>query len=86
MVSRSLKTVGPNATLVRDDFAAVIRGLKTDLDGCIYVGGPKFAASLTKLGLIDEYQIYLRPFVLGSGNPFSHAIRLSDFAYVAGPL
>lgn len=70
VVSRSLKSVGPNATLVGDDFEAVIRGLKTDLDGPIEVGGPKLAASLTKLGLIDEYQIYLRPFVLGRGNPY----------------
>jgi dihydrofolate reductase len=70
VVSRSLRSVGPNATLVGDDFEAVIRGLKKDLDGEIDVGGPKLAASLTKLGLIDEYQLYLRPFVLGSGNPF----------------
>lgn len=70
VVSRSLRSVGPNATLVGDDFEAVIRGLKTDLDGRIDVGGPKLAASLTKLGLIDEYQIYLRPVVLGRGNPY----------------
>ena len=70
VVSRSLKSVGPNATLVGDDFEAVIRGLKTDLDGQFEVGGPKLAASLTKLGLIDEYQIYLRPVVLGRGNPY----------------
>lgn len=70
VVSRSLKSVGPNATLVGDDFEAVIRGLKNDLDGRIDVGGPKLAASLTKLGLIDEYQIYLHPEVLGGGNPY----------------
>ena len=70
VVSRSLQSVGPNATLVGDDFLEVIRKLKADLDGRIDVGGPKLAASLTKLGLIDEYQIYLRPFVLGRGNPF----------------
>ena len=70
VVSRSLKSVGPNATLVGDDFGPVIRKLKTDQDGQIEVGGPKLAGSLTKLGLIDEYQIYLRPFVLGRGNPY----------------
>lgn len=70
VVSRSLKSVGPNATLLGDDFEAVIRGLKADLDGRIDVGGPKLAASLTKLGLVDEYQIYLRPFVLGGGAPY----------------
>jgi len=70
VVSRSLKSVGPNATLLGDDFEAVIRGLKTGLDGRIEVGGPRLAASLTKLGLIDEYQIYLHPVVLGRGNPY----------------
>lgn len=70
VVSRSLKAVGPNATLVGDDCEAVIRGLKADLGGEIEVGGPKLAASLTKLGLIDEYQLFLHPVVLGRGNPY----------------
>ena len=70
VVSRSLKSVGPNATLLGADFKAVIRRLKAELDGRIDVGGPKLAASLTKLGLIDEYQLHLRPVVLGKGNPF----------------
>lgn len=70
VVSRSLKEVGANATLLGEDFEAAIRGLRDDLDGRIDVGGPKLAASLAKLGLIDEYQIYLRPFVLGKGSPY----------------
>lgn len=70
VVSRSLKSVGPNATLIGQDFEAVIRGLRSQLDGEIDVGGPKLAGSLTNLGLIDEYRIYLRPIVLGSGQPF----------------
>jgi dihydrofolate reductase len=76
VVSRSLKSVGPNATLVGEDFEAVIRGLKASLDGRIDVGGPKLAASLAKLGLVDEYQIYLRPFVLGKGSPYFAEARL----------
>lgn len=70
VVSRSLTSVGPNATLLGEDFEAAIRRLKADLDGRIDVGGPKLAASLTKLGLIDEYQLYVRPVVLGKGAPF----------------
>jgi dihydrofolate reductase len=70
VVSRSLKSVGPNATLVGDDFEAVVRGLKADLDGEIEVGGPKIAGSLTKLGLVDEYRLFLHPVVLGGGNPY----------------
>jgi dihydrofolate reductase len=69
-VSRSLKSVGPNATLVADDLEAAISRLKADLAGEIEVGGPDLARSLTEAGLIDEYRIYLRPVVLGSGKPF----------------
>ena len=70
VVSRSLKSVGPNATLVEGDLQAAVRGLKARLDGEIDVAGPVLAGSLTELGLIDEYQIYLRPIVLGRGKPF----------------
>jgi dihydrofolate reductase len=70
VVSRSLKSVGPNATLVEDDIEAVIRRLKAELVGEIELGGPELAGSLTDLGLIDEYQLYFRPVVLGRGKPF----------------
>jgi len=69
VVSRSLKSVGPNATLVEDGFEAVIRGLKAQLVGEIEVAGPDLARSLTDLGLIDEYRLYLHPIVLGRGTP-----------------
>ena len=70
VVSRSLKSVGPNATLVTGDPEAVIRGLKTRLDGEISVSGPEIAQSLTDLGLVDEYRLYFHPVVLGRGKPF----------------
>src|SRR5215204_1449038 len=70
VVSRSLKSVGPNATLVADDLEAVIRGLKARLVGEIAVSGPDLAGSLTDLGLIDEYRLYFHPVVLGRGTPF----------------
>src|SRR5688572_20469533 len=55
VVSRTLNSVGPNATLVDDDLEAVIRGLKAELDGEIEVARPELAGSLTDLGLVDEY-------------------------------
>src|SRR6202522_4175854 len=70
VVSRSLKSVGPNATLVEDDIEAAIRGLKAQPVGEIEVAGPDLAGSLTDLGLIDEYRLYLSPIVLGRGKPF----------------
>jgi len=70
VVSHSLKSVGPNSTLVTDDFEKVIRRLKAELAGEILVAGPALAQSLTDAGLVDEYRLYLRPFVLGGGQPF----------------
>ncbi len=70
VVSRSLKSVGPNATLVEGDIEAMIRGLKAQLAGEIEVAGPDLAGGLTNLGLIDEYRLYLHPIVLGRGKPF----------------
>ncbi len=70
VVSRSLKSVGPNATLVEDDLEGMIRKLKAERDGEIEVAGPHLAQSLTDRGLIDEYRIYLHPVVLGHGTPY----------------
>lgn len=68
VASRTLKAVGPNATLVDGDVEAAVRGLKAQLVGEIAVSGPDLARSLTDL--IDEYRLYLHPVVLGRGAPF----------------
>jgi dihydrofolate reductase len=68
VVSRSLKSVGPNATLVEGDVKAAIRKLKAELAGEIEIAGPDLARSLSDL--IDEYRLYFRPVVLGRGKPF----------------
>ena len=70
VVSRTLKSVGPNAQLVGDDLGNAIRKLKAEHAGEIEVAGPALAHSLTELGLIDEYRIYLHPVVLGHGKPY----------------
>src|SRR5216117_1651397 len=70
VVSRSLKSVGPYARLVGDDLEGAIRELKAERHGEIEVAGPDLARSLTELGLIDEYRIYLHPVVLGHGKPY----------------
>jgi dihydrofolate reductase len=65
-----LRSVGPNARLVQDDLEGAIRELKAEREGEIEVAGPALAHSLTELGLIDEYRIYLHPVVLGHGKPY----------------
>ena len=64
-----------NATLVGDDVEAFVRRLKADVEGDIDVAGPDLAGSLTDLGLIDEYHLYFRPFVLGRGKPYFAGAR-----------
>jgi dihydrofolate reductase len=75
VVSQSLASVGPNATLVRDDLEGLVRKLKAEHDGEIEVAGPSLAHSLGQLGLVDEYRIYLHPIVLGQGKPFFAGAR-----------
>jgi dihydrofolate reductase len=75
VVSRSLEAVGPNARLVGDDLESAIRELKQEREGEIEVAGPTLASSLTELGLIDAYRIYLHPVVLGHGTPFFAGAR-----------
>lgn len=75
VVSRSLKSVGANATLVAGDVEAFVRRLKAEVEGEIDVAGPELAGCLTDLGLIDEYRLYFRPFVLGRGKPYFAGAR-----------
>ena len=75
VVSRDAAPVGPNARLVDEDLETFVRRLKDEASGEIDVAGPTLAASLTELGLIDEYRLYLRPFVLGGGKPYFASSR-----------
>src|SRR6201989_1060305 len=57
------------------DLRAAIADLKArDDEGTILVhGGPGFATSLTRLGLVDEYQLTPVPIAIGAGrDPFAH--------------
>jgi dihydrofolate reductase len=88
VASRSLGSVGPRATLIPDDLEDAVRALKSECDGEIEVAGPSLAGSLTELGLIDEYRIYLHPVVLGHGKPYFAGprprLRLVDHRPMAG--
>ncbi len=70
VVSRTLESVGPNATLVAGEIDTTIRDLKARLSGEVAVSGTQLARSLSDLGLIDEYRLYFHPVVLGGGKPF----------------
>lgn len=70
VASRTLPSVGPNATLISDELETAIRDLKARTEGEIEVAGPTLAGGLTDLGLIDEYRIYLHPVVVGRGQTY----------------
>ena len=70
VVSGSLDSVGPNATLIGDGLEEALRDIKTRYDGEIEVAGPNLASSVAALGLVDEYQLYVHPEVIGGGTPF----------------
>ena len=50
------------------DFAA---NLKSERDGEIDVAGAELANVLSAAGLVDEYRLYYRLYVLGGGKPTS---------------
>ena len=73
--SRTLQNAdwGP-AEIFGGDLSAAIADLKArDDEGTILVhGGPDFAQSLTRLGLVDEYQLSTVPIAIGAGrSPFA---------------
>ena len=75
VASRTLASVGPNATLIRGDLDVFVRDLKATVDGELDVAGPELAAAVAPL--IDEYRLYFRPYVLGGGKPYFAGARPS---------
>ncbi len=72
--SRTLKEAGWGPAEIFGDVGAGIAELKArDDEGTVLChGGPGFAQSLTRLGLVDEYQLMTVPIVIGAGrSPFA---------------
>ena len=67
--SKTLEQVQGNATLSRGNIAEEITRLKAQPGKNMGVGGAHLAATLMRLGLIDEYWLYIHPVILGSGTP-----------------
>jgi dihydrofolate reductase len=69
--SKTLTHVEWNATLVRGDVADEIARLKAQPGEDLEVSGAGVAGTLMRHGLIDDYQLFVNPVVLGSGvRPF----------------
>jgi dihydrofolate reductase len=71
--SKTLEHVQGNATLSRGNIAEEVIKLKAQPGKDMSVGGATIASALGRLGLIDEYQLFIHPVVLGSGTPMFQA-------------
>lgn len=68
--SRTLKKVEwENTMLARTSLEDEVLNLKRQQGKDVLVGSPGVIASLTKLALIDEYQLCIHPVILGKGLP-----------------
>jgi dihydrofolate reductase len=72
--SRTLEKVEGNATLFRGGVAEEVAKLKEQPGKDLSVGGAGLASTLIKLGLVDEYRIYVNPVALGGGTPYFPAL------------
>ena len=68
--SRTLEQVEWNSRLVRDNVAEEVAKLKAQPGKNLSLGGAGLAASFVPLGLIDEYEMFVHPVVLGGGTPY----------------
>ncbi|MCX5209474.1 dihydrofolate reductase family protein [Kitasatospora sp. NBC_00240] len=68
--SRTLQRADPNTTIRREVTVEQIRALKAEPGGDLVIGGADLAAEFVRLGLIDEYRIYVHPVVIGQGRRF----------------
>lgn len=67
--SSTLERVEGNARLVRGNAIEEITRLKEQPGKALTIGGPGLASTAMRHGLIDEYQLYIQPVVLGNGTP-----------------
>ena len=68
--SRTLEAVSTRKTRMERNFdPEAIRKLKETAEQDILIGGAELAAHAFRAGLIDEYQLFLTPVIVGGGKP-----------------
>ena len=68
--SKTLETVSSARTTLERDFdPGAVRQLKAEAARDISVGGPELAGEAIKAGLVDEYQLFVSPVLVGGGTP-----------------
>jgi dihydrofolate reductase len=68
--SRTLETASTARTRIERDFdPEAVRRMKATAGRDLTVGGPDLAAQAIKAGLVDEFQLFLVPIIVGGGRP-----------------
>ena len=66
--SRTLEDARTSRTRIERDFdPEAVRQLKAQSERALAVGGPELAAHAIAAGLVDEYQLFVVPVVVGAG-------------------
>jgi len=65
--SRTLREAGWNTTVVREVVREEVLALKAAPGGDLVLGGADLSNAFLRLGLVDEFQLYIHPAVIGSG-------------------
>jgi dihydrofolate reductase len=68
--STTLDTVEGNWRLATADVAGEVARLKDEPGKDIAVGGAGLAAACIELDLVDQYELFVNPVILGAGTPF----------------
>jgi dihydrofolate reductase len=72
--SKTLEKVEGNARLVREGVVEEVARLKEQAGKDLAVGGAGLASTCIRLGLVDEYRLFVSPVVLGAGTPYFPAL------------
>jgi dihydrofolate reductase len=70
--SRTLQHADWNTTVVHDVVADEVNSLKAQPGGDLALGGSDLLAAFMRLGLVDEYRVYVHPVLIGAGKRLFH--------------
>jgi dihydrofolate reductase len=72
--SKTLEKLEGNARLAADGVAEEVAKLKDQPGKDLAVGGAGLASTFIKLGLVDDYRLFVNPVLLGAGTPYFPAL------------
>lgn len=80
--STTLTSVEGETRLASDGPAQELAALRGQVDGDIGIGGATLAASFIALDLIDDFELFVAPVILGGGTPYFPAGHRLELEHV----